>query len=504
MAGLGLGLRLSRSRVLGAAPDPGSVPVITALTISDPTPVVGVAITSSFTASGSPTLAYQWRRDGANISGATSSGYTPVSGDIGTTLSLRAVPTNGAGPGDAVVATAVAASKAAPASDQIYIEDYAPVAARPNFYQDGKYIRWLGQDWAYDSVFAPHSVTSPDGKLARFETRQNETTTIGYPDTAGIHRNKFRQRVESGPTLDHRFSGRFRIRAGAAVTATYNSLFELHSYAADPNLIYAKKAEFALTTAERLTLMAPYSPSSGTRAYRDLWLAPSAIARDAWHDFDLGVVSDPTGAAGRIIMNLNGATIANLLGQVGWHLETKCGWEVGMYRGGNNPAETIIIEWDDCSIISGPFGTVTMPSVIEPPMGPNLVPGSFTNADAGTFATDTDTAFWRATSGGSTGPSNIPGGYFNLSGLTPGDVYRSQGTTRRGTMTNAKNVVFNNDGSFDELGSYITTNTTNTDYAFDVTIPASGTVRLYYGGQASASSQTAFHHKANMKFRKVL
>jgi hypothetical protein len=47
--------------------------------------------------SGSPTLSYQWLRNGEAIPGATSSSYTPVAGDKGTAVQLQVTATNAGG-----------------------------------------------------------------------------------------------------------------------------------------------------------------------------------------------------------------------------------------------------------------------------------------------------------------------------------------------------------------------------------------------------------------------
>jgi hypothetical protein len=46
---------------------------------------------------GSPTLAYQWLRDGTEVGGATASTYTPVEADVGGSLQCRITATNAAG-----------------------------------------------------------------------------------------------------------------------------------------------------------------------------------------------------------------------------------------------------------------------------------------------------------------------------------------------------------------------------------------------------------------------
>lgn len=50
---------------------------------------------------GAATFAYQWKRGGVTIGGATSNTYTPVIADVGSTLTLEVTPTNTAGSGTA-------------------------------------------------------------------------------------------------------------------------------------------------------------------------------------------------------------------------------------------------------------------------------------------------------------------------------------------------------------------------------------------------------------------
>ena len=62
------------------------------------TPKVGTSLSVSVGSwTNSPTFTYQWKRDGVNISGATSQNYTPVTADYNTALSCTVTATNGSG-----------------------------------------------------------------------------------------------------------------------------------------------------------------------------------------------------------------------------------------------------------------------------------------------------------------------------------------------------------------------------------------------------------------------
>ena len=79
-----------------------NAPLPTGVTTIAGTPAVGETLTcipSGFTGD-NVTLSYQWLRDGAAISGARSSTYVPVAGDVGTQVSCRVSATNSAGTAD--------------------------------------------------------------------------------------------------------------------------------------------------------------------------------------------------------------------------------------------------------------------------------------------------------------------------------------------------------------------------------------------------------------------
>jgi hypothetical protein len=80
--------------VVNSAPVNTGLPVITG-----GAPVGNVLSVTNGTWTGvpSPTFAYQWKKNGVNISGATSSAYTTVSGDIGATITCTVTATNSQG-----------------------------------------------------------------------------------------------------------------------------------------------------------------------------------------------------------------------------------------------------------------------------------------------------------------------------------------------------------------------------------------------------------------------
>lgn len=87
-----------------AAPVAISNPVIVG------TPTEGIPtsfLPAAFTANPAPGIVTQWRLNGVDIGGATSSTYIPVVGDIGGTLTVRQTATNGSGSAQATSAGVV-------------------------------------------------------------------------------------------------------------------------------------------------------------------------------------------------------------------------------------------------------------------------------------------------------------------------------------------------------------------------------------------------------------
>lgn len=98
------GLRLDRLGVMGgspALPPVNAAPVNVSLPTVSGTPEVGETPTGgpgAWTGYPYPTFAYQWQRGVTDIIGATSSTYTAVSADAGSTLRLKVTASNGEGP----------------------------------------------------------------------------------------------------------------------------------------------------------------------------------------------------------------------------------------------------------------------------------------------------------------------------------------------------------------------------------------------------------------------
>jgi hypothetical protein len=102
------------------------------VTIDNTTPAQGDTLTASNTladADGIPgPITYQWFRDGAVISGATSDTYVTSQADVGATLSVIASYTDGAGSAESVssAATAAVANVDDPATGTVTIDNTSP------------------------------------------------------------------------------------------------------------------------------------------------------------------------------------------------------------------------------------------------------------------------------------------------------------------------------------------------------------------------------------------
>lgn len=102
--------------VVEEPPTPPPPPANTSLpTISTAREAVQCIVTSVGVWTGSPTnYYYQWRKDGADIVGATSSAYTPSSGDAGHSLACAVTAINASGSTTAVSAAATVAAAVPP------------------------------------------------------------------------------------------------------------------------------------------------------------------------------------------------------------------------------------------------------------------------------------------------------------------------------------------------------------------------------------------------------
>jgi hypothetical protein len=132
---LGLGIPASRRRRAQA-------PVGTVAPVASGTVVVGGTLsctTGTWSGTAPLSYAYQWRRDGVDIGGATASAYTPVHADIGPALTCAVTASNAAG--SATAASNVLAYS--PTTDAAVLECWYPTSLTA-----GAVAAWLGQKLA--------------------------------------------------------------------------------------------------------------------------------------------------------------------------------------------------------------------------------------------------------------------------------------------------------------------------------------------------------------------
>lgn len=113
---IGLGLALTQLRAIPGGGDGGvPAPVNSVAPVITGTAREGQTLSASTgTWSGSPTYAYQWKRGGANIGGATANEYTAVTADVGSVLTVTVTATNVGGSASATSAATSAILPLAP------------------------------------------------------------------------------------------------------------------------------------------------------------------------------------------------------------------------------------------------------------------------------------------------------------------------------------------------------------------------------------------------------
>lgn len=183
---------------VGAGASTPSAPANTSLpTISDTTPVLGQELTGSrgaWTGNPFPTYAYQWLRDDADISGATSTTYTVVEADVGAVLKFEVSATNSEG--GPVVATSVGTTAvASPPVNTVAptIDDTTPTVGEELTGSIGTWTgsptpsyayRWLANDVAISgatsTTYTP--VEADEGDTLKFEV--SGTNSAGGPVVA--------------------------------------------------------------------------------------------------------------------------------------------------------------------------------------------------------------------------------------------------------------------------------------------------------------------------------
>jgi hypothetical protein len=181
-------------------------PANTVLPVISGTTVVGSVLTASsgtWTGTATITYAYQWRRDGAAISGATASGYTLVTADIGAMITVTVTATNSVGSASAVSTgvgpvTDVVVSLTAPVLDLVAASDTGPSSTdnvtsdnTPDIditFPDGAFAGDIVK--LYDGVvlIGSHTITTGEALAAAFSVTLAALADGVHPLTATLTR----------------------------------------------------------------------------------------------------------------------------------------------------------------------------------------------------------------------------------------------------------------------------------------------------------------------------
>lgn len=168
------------------------VPVNSVAPAISGTAQVGQTLTvSNGTWSNTPTsYAYQWKRAGTNISGATAQTYVPVTADVGNTLTCAVTASNAGGAGTAATSAATSAVVAAPSagfsrdynkansttttgySDIVNTGSGAPIGIASNRAYP---VAPSGADFVYEA----YEGTSPDGTITTLSARGTQFVRFG-------------------------------------------------------------------------------------------------------------------------------------------------------------------------------------------------------------------------------------------------------------------------------------------------------------------------------------
>jgi hypothetical protein len=185
----------------------GSPPVNTALPSVSGTAQVGQTLTASpgtWSGSPAPSFAYQWQRGTSNISGATSATYTPVVGDVGSTLRVVVTATNSSGSAAAASASTAAVSAASTGDD--------PVAG------------W----WSYRDAGISPTATTPAGQWSYYGQDGQQSYYGNYPPVAGATNSITTPAAYGLPAVPGGTAATriYRLRKNAGDTAVHHKLYK--------------------------------------------------------------------------------------------------------------------------------------------------------------------------------------------------------------------------------------------------------------------------------------
>ena len=189
-------------------------------TLSDTTPTQGQVLSvnpGTWSGTPTPTLTYQWQRDGANLSGQTGTTYTVVAGDVGHTLDVVETANNGVG---SPVSVASSASQPVVGTG-IQQLSTSPIASTPDFYSS----TWV----------APPDTHKNDGRVEGVGIEVNGVVYVGSDSDHTIDGSSGTDRTSTPYLMAYRKD------TGATITtwapAPDSTVYALYPFASNTKLL---------------------------------------------------------------------------------------------------------------------------------------------------------------------------------------------------------------------------------------------------------------------------
>jgi Ca2+-binding RTX toxin-like protein len=221
---------------------------------------------------------------------------------------------------------------------------FSPTQWEPSTY-DNDLLSYAGRtlsvhaenDWSFNST---------DNNTLRFEVRKGDRfTSNNWSDEPGVERAEIYDTARYSTSGDISVEYSFMIEPGAANTARWLTMGQLHS-----NTDGSPPIEIKLEGNDKMAIYGNYETSPGHLVYQKIYQDSADLVRGKWYTMKLDVRIDASGGGHADIWR-DGQQIVDYSGKLGYVGQTATYWREGIYR--SSAPETIAIDYRNLVIKTG-------------------------------------------------------------------------------------------------------------------------------------------------------
>jgi hypothetical protein len=232
----------------------------------------------------------------------------------------------------------------------------------------GYYSIEIGSElFELQSASKPWTITVPEADVVRFELRDGNQHWWDVQVHHDVERAELADRATIANGTPVHISYDFTLDPGEPNTAWFMVLGQLHQDLETSTEAWSPPYAFGLV-GEKMAITINHTGADGQPVSEQLFLDVADIIRGHKYDIDIKAVIDPYGD-GRLVVTIDGVTVCDYSGPIGYIGNNGVYWSEGIYRHAN-ATETVAAEYGHLKIDTG--ADVTFPDKSDFIGAPNL------------------------------------------------------------------------------------------------------------------------------------